>query len=119
MSLFKYLGAISILCLSAPLQAEKSGFALGGEIGTLGLGLGAHYKVLDWLVLRGGFNTLDLNHEFQNDDLDYDGNLAFKNIRIGADIYPFNGSFRLSAAYVNYDLSMNITATPRNGTLEV
>jgi len=119
-SLKKTIGVISILLFIAPpLQAEKSGLAIGVELGTLGVGLGAHYKVLDWLVLRGGFNNLDLNQNFKNDDLDYDAQLEMKNIRAGVDIYPFNGSFRLSAAYVSYDLSMEITAKPRNGTLEV
>lgn len=98
---------------------QRSGFAIAGDLGTLGYGGSLFYKLNDYFVLRGSVSSGSVNREFEEEDITYDGTLELENSRLGLDIYPFKGTFRLSAAYGDYGNRIDLVAVPTGGTIEI
>ncbi len=108
------------LALAAAGTTQAEGFALGGHLGSMGPGFEGHLRLSDSMVLRGGYNRLDVSYNTSEDDLDFDGTVAFDNARIGLDFYPFQGTFRLSTAYVFNGNNVDLKAKPNaQGVFEI
>ncbi len=65
---------------SEPSIPVVSGFYIGGQASTNGLGFHLQYIVNNWLTLRSGLESLNLSHSFlfDEDDISYDSKLTYK-----------------------------------------
>jgi hypothetical protein len=95
--------------LAAPAHALPS-IALSGEIGTLGLGAQAGFKLMPWVNVRGSVQGLQFNHAISKDNTDYDG--SFRLLSYGAllDVYPFTRGPRLSVGIFGNGNRLDIDA---------
>lgn len=89
--------------LLAALIAASTSPAMAGDIaaglvaGTAGFGAEVTYGVAKDFNLRGTLRGLDYDYDFNEDNIDYEGNLKLRNGGVTVDWFPFSGSFRLSA----------------------
>lgn len=67
-----------------------SGFALGGSIGTTGLGLDLAYAFNETLSLRAALSGLGFDRTIKQDDFRYKGSLSLFDAGLYLDISPFN-----------------------------
>ena len=101
--------AVASFAAEGDAENEMSGIAVGGKIGTTGLGVDLTLKVTDAVNLRGGFSTLQISHDDTYDDVDYDLDVDFQFVSVLVDIHPFENNFRITAgaAINNSDVTMN------------
>lgn len=111
---FLLLGVLTL----APL-AQAEGVGLGIHAGLMGPGIDGYYRLDDKTVLRGAYNAFDYDYDATEEDVDYDATFSFNNAQLGVDYYPFAGSFRLSAAYVQNNNELNLLAVPRGGSFDL
>jgi hypothetical protein len=78
-------------------EADVAHWSVGVSGGTLGISpeIGFRFNKALGLRANGGFFDYDRTEEV--DDIEYDGTLKLKSIGVMADVYPFGGSFRVSA----------------------
>jgi opacity protein-like surface antigen len=112
------------LVAAAMFQAASAGAAEGGQWsvgvsgGTLGISpeVGYRFGSHGGLRLNGGFFNYDRSEEI--DDIDYDGTLKLNSVGLMADLYPFGGSFRLSAGARSSSNRIDLEAVP-TGNVEI
>lgn len=77
--------------------AEGGNWSVGVSGGTIGLSPEIGYRVNRAFGVRvnGGFFDYDRTEDI--DDIEYEGSLKLKSYGVMADLYPFGGSFRISA----------------------
>lgn len=90
------------------LSTAMCSSALAGDIslsvkaGTLGLGLELDYKISDAFNIRLQSNGYSYDDEFEEDGIDYDGEIELASTGLLLDWRPFKGSFRLTGGvYAN------------------
>lgn len=106
----------SLFLLSGLATAGNLGVA--GKVSTLGYGLEADYIISDKFSVRGQFNTLGYDDTFDEDGIDYDGELELSSYGVLLDWRPFGGNFRLSAGGFNVDNKITGSASGE-GTYEI
>lgn len=97
----------------APAALAQDGrLVLGVSGGTIGISpeVGYRFGERTGLRLNGGFFDYDRNEEI--DDIDYDGTLKLNSVGLLADLYPFGGSFRISAGVRSSSNRIDLSATP-------
>ena len=67
-----------------------------GEASTLGYGLEADYALSEKLSLRGQFNTLNYDDNFDKDGVNYTGSLDLSTLGFLVDWHPMGGAFRVT-----------------------
>jgi len=89
-----------------------SGIAVGVKFGLAGIGFDvATPLVPQWINLRGGASFFSYTPStITVDNLNVNGNLKFQNAATMVDVFPFHGSFRLSAGATIYN-NTGLTAT--------
>lgn len=112
-----------ITCLAMPLSTlaeSPSLFAFGVNGGSRGLGFDATVKINSYFNLRGSYSQYEISESFDEDDIEYDGDLELDTMGVMLDYYPFAGSFRLSAGYFNNGNQINAKAQPGgSGTVNI
>jgi hypothetical protein len=90
---------------AAPPPPNGDGAAkigIGVKVSLLGIGIEAATPLSKRINLRGGFNFLNYNRDFNNDGIHYDGQLSFRSGEAHLDWYPL-GAFHLSPGVLFYN----------------
>ncbi|MCC2636954.1 MAG: hisitdine kinase [Moraxellaceae bacterium] len=99
--------------------AQAEGIGLGVHAGLMGPGIDGFYRLNEKLVLRGAYNSFDYDYDATEEDVEYEATYSFDNAQVGVDWYPFTGSFRLSAAYLQNGNELNLHAVPTGGAFDL
>lgn len=91
------LVAAALFHSAGAAAAEGGNWSVGVSGGTIGISpeVGYRFNRAVGVRVNGGFYDYDRTEEI--DDIDYDGTLKLKSYGVMADLYPFGGSFRISA----------------------
>jgi len=123
----KKLNAILLLILLVLLSCgagctDSGRFAVSGKTGTLGLGGEFTTAVTSNINARIGINALDLDLEYELDDIEYDIGLDFSSFSALLDWHIFDSPFRISGGVLsmnhNLDLSASATGEQEIGGVE-
>jgi hypothetical protein len=112
------LGAAALLGLAgvAPAQAQE----LYLKAGVPGVGLGFAQPLGPHLGVRADFITLGDRDERRNEEgIDYDAKLKANRAALLVDLFPFAGSFRISAGATAAKYQLDLLATGAGGTLTI
>lgn len=112
-----FIGSIVLLAAGPAFAADdgRSGFTLGPDVSTLGVGLQAGLRFNDYVGARIGGNWFEYDFERSYDDVDYDVDLNLGSAGSLLDIYPFGGGFRLSGGVrLNFNQA-DLTGSPNGG----
>ncbi|WP_448563653.1 hypothetical protein [Thalassotalea ganghwensis] len=94
---FVFLG---IMLPSTTLAKEKNiPIAIALKAGTLGAGLELDYQVNEQLNFRLQANGYSYDDDFEEDGIDYSGEIDLSTTGVLIDWRPFSGTFRLSAGF--------------------
>lgn len=105
-------GVCAVALSSIPALAQDRPFAVGGQVGTPGVGVNVQYALNDWVVLRGSYDRLTWDVDDTYDGIDYNGELDFSSPGAFVDLHPTGGSFFVTAGAYFGDRGINIDATP-------
>jgi hypothetical protein len=92
--------SLSILFLGT-LSANANNIGVSLKAGTLGLGLEADYKINKNFNVRLQANSYSYSDEFEEDGIDYDGEIDLSTAGLIIDWRPFKSTFRVSAGLYN------------------
>ncbi len=113
-------GAVAGITLTAtPALAMEQIGGLSAKMGTLGIGAEYVQPITDHFSLRAGLNFLNWNYDFDESDVEYEGDLKLKTFSLLADIHPFASGFRLTGGVMYNGNQIDITAKPSSGTYEI
>jgi len=114
----KKLNAILLLILLVLLSCgagctDSGRFAVSGKTSTLGLGGEFTTAVASNINARIGINALDLDFEYELDDIEYDIGLDFSSFSALLDWHIFDSPFRISGGVLsmNHNLDLYASAT--------
>jgi len=112
------IAGLGILALAPVCGANaESAFAMGIKAGTTGLGVEAAIPLSDSWNLRGGLNGFSYGYDFEEEGIEYDGDLRLRSASIMADWHVFGGAFRVSAgAFLNGN---ELKGKAESGELEI
>lgn len=104
--------------------AIASGTAMAGEVytgvGTIGINLGYAQALTEHIGVRGEYNTLNYDRDFNTSDVDYNGKLKFNSAGFYADYFPFAGhGLRLSAGALVGSNKVTAEGKAKNGNFTV
>ncbi len=96
------VGLLSVSLMAFTGAAQASGFALGGKVGTLGLGVEGTFSVTPHINLRADVSGMTYD---QSDDYAGNGYNIDLDVLVGGlvvDVHPFKGGFHVSGGlYAN------------------
>lgn len=98
-----------MVLVAAPAAAD---FALGGRIGSGGVGIEAMQKFSPHFAARLGLSGLGYSFDFTYDDVEYDTETDFAIGSLLFDWHPGAGGFRLTAGATHYTARFDIHARP-------
>jgi hypothetical protein len=84
-------------------SAPFSGFAVGVNVGLLGIGVDAATPLSRRLNLSGGANFFSYSDNLTSDGVNYDASLRFRSAEAGIDWFPFAGGFHISPGALLYN----------------
>lgn len=101
----RFLLSISVLLIIlfggiSRVSAEPFDIALGGKVGTPGLGLELTVELLDSLNTRIGINAFTYGYDFDVDEFNYDADLNLFTGMLLADWHCFGNDFRITGGIV-------------------
>lgn len=105
-------GSVALLAASPALAEDASGFTAGVTAGSLGVGPEVGYRVSPMIGVRANASFVDVSHDFDIDDIDYNGKVKLESYGAMLDLYPFKGGFRVSGGFRINKNRVNVTATP-------
>jgi predicted nucleic acid-binding Zn ribbon protein len=113
--------ALALACLAAPAAslASTPDFAIAVRAGTPGVGLDLDLGLSPAFGVRVGFSGLDINHDIDTSDVDYDGRLKLAMVTGLLDWYVFSGGFHLTAGVAGNDTKLDVTGQPSQGTYTI
>lgn len=91
------------------IAAKADTFGLGGDL-IIGLGKNVNARL--------GLGGIDLDTDFELDDIDYDAGIDLFAYSAALDWYPFSNSFFISGGVVFPDIEAELSATP-SGTVNI
>jgi len=92
--------SLGIILLSINM-AYAENIGVSAKAGTLGLGLEADYKINEDFNIRFQANAYNYEDDFEEDGIDYDGEIDLSAAGIILDWRPFQSTFRISAGLYN------------------
>jgi hypothetical protein len=104
--------------LLIPGLASAGNLGIAGKVSTLGYGIEADYVLSDTFSVRVQYNTYSYDDTFDEDGIDYDGELDLQSFGVLLDWHPFGGGFRVSAGGFNVDNKISGEASGE-GTYEI
>lgn len=113
--------ALALACLAVPAAslAADPDLAVAVRAGTPGLGLDLDLGLSPSFGMRVGFSGLNINHDIDTSDVDYDGRLKLRTITGLLDWYVFSGSFHLTAGVAGNDTKLDVVGQPNQGTYTI
>nr|WP_295712861.1 hypothetical protein [uncultured Halomonas sp.] len=100
---------------SAHAQAFEPRVSVGAVAGTTGFGGDVSWRFHQRLALSGRYTDgLDINTDFDEDDINYDAEFGMKASSLKMDYFPFGGRFFISAGAMMPDIKADVTGTPKN-----
>lgn len=118
------LAALAMLASAPRAQAQdefEHRHALGGKVGTTGLGLEYSYAWSEFpqFGLRVNANAGSYSREATRRNVRYDGKAEFRSLMLLADAHPFRNGFRLSAGLAWNRNVFRATGVPVGGTFSI
>lgn len=110
------LAALAALTLPAAAMAQSSPVAVGGNLGTPGVGLSAQVLATDSVILRGDLDWMKWGYDRDYDGVNYDGTFKALTGGVFADWHPGAGAFFVSGGAYLGDRKLNLDATPAAAT---
>jgi hypothetical protein len=90
------VSACFLLATPAFAQGNDARLTASVSAGSLGVGPELAYRLSDTIGIRGNASLLSVSHDFDSDDLTYDGKVKLRSAGVMLDVYPFGGGFRIS-----------------------
>lgn len=121
----KTIVVFALLTCAAPvMSAEESddhglGVSVGLTGGTNGLGLEAGYRFTRFVGVRANTGNYKYDKTVDSDDFTIDGKARLKSFGALVDLYPFGGSFHVSAGLRSNKNRFAGIATPDGATVEL
>ncbi|GLT00087.1 hypothetical protein GCM10007897_14710 [Sphingobium jiangsuense] len=109
--IFWAAGALAML-EAGTAQAQDSSYSIGITGGTLGIGPEVGARLSPMFGVRGSATFLGVSHSVDGSDITYDGKLKLASYGLMADVYPFEGGFRLSAGFRIDKNKIRLKASP-------
>ena len=109
MSNFKKILLLCVALLSLNAAAFAEGIAVGGRIGTLGVGVEATVGIFPTLNARLGINKFNYSYDGTESDVDYDIDLNLDSWNALLDWYVLS-SFHLTGGLLFNDNSLDVSA---------
>lgn len=104
--------AMALACMAAASSATAGAVAVGGNVGTPGVGVQVSTQISDAVVIRGALDGFSLGHDEDYSDISYDGKAKLLTGGLFADVHPGGGAFFVSGgAYVG-KRKINLSAQP-------
>lgn len=97
---------------TANAEDQDARYSVGLTAGTLGIGPEVGYRIDPMFGVRGSATFFGLSHDFDVNDITYNGKLKLSSFGLNADLYPFKGGFRLSAGFRIDKNKVKMRATP-------
>ncbi len=88
-----------LLLAVLPMLAQAGDIGLSAKGSTLGTGLEIDYAFTEKVSFRLQNNGYLIEDEFEESDIDYDGEIKLSTLGLLVDWHVFSGSFRLSAGF--------------------
>jgi hypothetical protein len=108
--------AAATVALSPAAHAQE----LYLKAGLPGVGVGYAHSINSLVGVRADFLTLGNRSERRNEEgIDYDAKLKANRGALLLDLFPFNGSFRISAGATVAKYELDLLATGAGGTLRI
>jgi hypothetical protein len=108
--------ALPFTASAASAQDSSGNASVGVTAGTLGIGPEAGYRFNERFGVRANATFLSVSHDFDSDDVNYEGKINLKSFGAVLDFYPFGGGFRVSAGARINGNKARLTATPTGDT---
>jgi len=103
---------LAVLGLSLGASANAADFGVYGTAGTIGFGGGIAGSFNSHLGARLGYTAFDYKvKDVESSDLSFDGTAELGGLQALLDWYPFGGSFRVSAGFME-NAKLTATAKP-------
>jgi hypothetical protein len=102
-----------------PAEEGRSGVALTGKVGTLGVGGELNVAFSDYAGARIGYNAFKYTRNTTVSSVNYDVDAQLRTVSILGDWYPFAGSFRASAGLMYNDNQGTYVGVPTGGTFTI
>lgn len=100
---------------SADAASDTSRYGgLGLRFGTAGFGIDYTYGINRFLDVRAGYHFGSYSDTFDEDGIDYDGELKISGASLMLDVKPFAGGFRISAGLFTGTPEFELKASGRN-----
>ena len=116
----KIIFAAALSALTLPAYADVT---INGKVSTLGLGMEVAFPMAQSIDGRIGLNSFkyNLNKTSTSNGLstDYNGDLKLSSLEALADWHPFAGSFRMSGGLIYNNNSLDMTARPTAGSVNI
>lgn len=110
---FGIVGAAVLMTVSPALaQDDAATYSAGVTAGSLGVGPEVGFRPSPMFGVRGSASFLNVNGDFDVDDIDYRGKVKLESYGAVADFYPFKGGLRISGGFRINKNRVNVTATP-------
>lgn len=93
----------------------RSGTALTGKIGTLGLGAELNLGISENINARFGVNGYTYKYNANSSSVNYDFSLQLQTVSAIADWYPFSGGFRTSGGLYYNNNKFSLAGKPTGG----
>lgn len=107
------LGSAALLAATPALaQDDRAGFSIGVTGGSLGVGPEVGFRPSSMFGIRANASFLDISHDFDLDDINYNGKVKLESYGAMVDLYPFKGGLRVSGGFRINKNRVNVTATP-------
>jgi hypothetical protein len=104
--------AAAATAITAPAMAAEGDWRAGITAGALGIGPEVSWRPSDHFGVRASGTFLSLNQSIDDGDTDYTGKLKLNSWGLMADVYPFGGSFFVSAGVRINGNEVSAKATP-------
>lgn len=111
--------SIALLCGLSLSNTALANNAINVGIGTTGLVIEVDSALTDTMHVRGSFHHFKVDEEFDEEGVEYDGELKSTHLGAIIDYHPFQGFFRVSAGLFVTDLGIDLDAQPSQTEFEI
>ena len=112
---------LTLMCLTVPATASAGDSELGLALraGTPGIGLDLDLGLSPSFGMRVGFSGLNVNHNIDTSDVNYNGRLQLRTITGLLDWYVLRGGFHLTAGVAGNDTKLNVVGQPKQDSFTI
>lgn len=112
-----FTATLGIALVGAPAAAQDGDDApphitAGITGGTLGVGPEVGVRISPSIGVRASASFLNLSHDFDVDDIDYNGKAKLESYGAVLDVYPFKSGLRISGGFRIDKNRVRVTSTP-------